>query len=457
MTQKVSSISSSNNSTTNNVVSSNSRKKNVMYVKRIISVLCTLAIFAGGLWYANGLFMNKRSKNKFGDFITNTQYFDVLFFGSSKTVNSISPIDLFHNFGITSFNMGMAGNYFESNYYILLETLELLKRKGNKLPNIVIVDVFRLHSSVLSIHNAWDFLPFLNLKKDMIQNIIPKENRIEFYFPLFLYHKRWNEITSADFLTEVNLLKGAELRYNVPPISKRIIVEKNMIEPLPEKKIEYLDMIREVCRLNNIQLVLVNLPYNDTAQNDRITEPRMANAVYEYANLHNIQYINYANEDVGLDYDVDGFDTFHLNPVGMRKVTNEIGKLLVANGVPDHRAEPEIAEKWNADYEYYVRYKCGRFGGLNQAKVYLMALNDRDFYGDVYVNSEMLDDVQIAKLVDNLKAIGHNVEIGNGRKQVKVGNNTKNYDIYCQTFMTNEREKPFHRAGFVYSESWAKQ
>ena len=70
-------------------------------IKRLLSVLCVLAMIGGGVWFSNKLMMNKASGEQYDQFFKAEQDFDVLFLGSSHMINGVSPLDLFREYGIT--------------------------------------------------------------------------------------------------------------------------------------------------------------------------------------------------------------------------------------------------------------------------------------------------------------------------------------------------------------------
>lgn len=86
-------------------------------MKKTASLVCVIILLVCGLNYANKLLMNKKSYEKHAPFFSSELEYDVLFFGSSHVHNGISPLYLWKNYGITSYNMAMAGNYIQSNSY----------------------------------------------------------------------------------------------------------------------------------------------------------------------------------------------------------------------------------------------------------------------------------------------------------------------------------------------------
>ena len=183
-------------------------------MKKILSVLCVLALTGGGLRISSALMINKASKEQYEQFFKAEQDFDVLFLGSSHVINGISPIDLFREYGITSYNLSMHGNYVASSYYLLKESLAILKKKGRQFPKAVVLDVYGGNEIVFDLHNAWDSFPLSRTKAEMVRNLVSREDQAAMLVPFFLYHNRWNELDNEDFRLYPSRKYGVQPRYD---------------------------------------------------------------------------------------------------------------------------------------------------------------------------------------------------------------------------------------------------
>ncbi len=63
-----------------------------------------------------------------------TEY-DVLFFGSSHMKHTMLPLELWHDYGITSYNLGIASERFPTTYWTMENAI------AHKQPKIVVADV----------------------------------------------------------------------------------------------------------------------------------------------------------------------------------------------------------------------------------------------------------------------------------------------------------------------------
>jgi hypothetical protein len=70
-----------------------------------------------------------------------------------------------------------------------------------------------------------------------------------------------------------------------------------------------------------------------------------------FAEKNNLLYINFLEyiDDIGLDFTTDTFNAgLHLNVFGAERLTCYFGKILQDHyALPDHRAQPETAARWD--------------------------------------------------------------------------------------------------------------
>lgn len=419
--------------------------------KQILSFLCVIGLFVVGLRYCSRVLVNKTSIKKYEQFFHTDKRFDVLFLGSSHVINGVSPLDLFRDYGIASFNLSQHGNYVRSAYYLLAQILEIIESENRDMPKVVVLDVYADGESVPSLHNAWDGFPSSEIKRDMARNLA-NDKQTEMVLPLSLYHSRWNELAKQDFNPTINQLYGAELRYGVSLPGAEIITDPEEKGDIDEEKRLYVDRIKELCSSFGIRLVLINIPYSYKPE-----WQREANAFYDYAQENQLCYINYMNEDIGIDFDIDLFDTGHLNPAGMRKITHELGKLLQGMEVEDRR-DGDQAEQWMEEYGDFIQFRINKLKQISQAAIYLMSINDPDLFSVVQIKRSALENVQIRKLIQRLKEGENQVEIvEEGQKLTPLDGKEGEFDIYCTVYEKGNQDSPADSRGFVHQESYVEK
>lgn len=302
--------------------------------------------------------------------------YDVLLMGGSHMNSGIDPNVLWYNYGITSFNYATGGQSIDVTYYLLKEALK------NHRPTVVVVDAYYLSRSAEYgekgyISNALDNMRFSMNKLEAIEKCTPLSDMLSYLLPFLKYHYRTYELTERDFhydSAEEYYAKGFESgvdRYGKDDSTADQTSDtvSGKVD-LPPKALEYLYKIINLCKENNIKLVLVNTPsdYNiEKGSNDWVQQPaEMFNKVAEIAKENNIAFINYNDrmDKIGFDFKNDMENAGHLNVWGAYKVTMDFGEFLAKNySLTDHRSDMKYAQ-WDKDYLHsqvynYVTKKKG--------------------------------------------------------------------------------------------------
>ncbi|MFC0906554.1 SGNH/GDSL hydrolase family protein [Clostridium sp. MT-14] len=336
-------------------------------IKKIIvkiSIFITILIFM--IYSITPIFILKtdhRSKLIEGLYNHTGNAYDVVLMGGSHMNGGIDPNVLWHDYGITSFNYATGGQSMDMTYYMLKE---VLKKHENP---VVVLDAYYLAQSAEYgqrgyISNVLDNMKFSMNKLEAIWNCTPLEDRLEYLIPFLKYHYRWNQLTENDFnydSSEVYYAKGfaaGTKKYGkddstANQTSRTVSGTVN----LPTKSLAYLNKIIDLCKENNLKLILVNTPFDynsDAASNEWVSQQaKMFNKVAEIAKKENIPFINYNDkmDEIDLDFKNDMNNSGHLNIWGAYKVTKDFGDYLKQNyNLKDHRNDNAYSQ-WNADYK----------------------------------------------------------------------------------------------------------
>ena len=255
---------------------------------------------------------------------------DVLFVGDSEVLSAFSPLEIWGEYGFTSYDCAMKGHRMPDRYSLLLQATE------NQKPKVVVIETHDCYSpftpGMAFIRSVQDALPVLE------------------------YHDRWKSLTFADVTEEPDAtwtddLKGFYLNTDVEPANDEgHMAPTDEVEKLAIMNRWYLKMMIDHCRKIGAEPVLVSSPstYNwNTARH---------NGIVEFAKGANVEYIDLNVEPTKVDIDWetdtrDGGD--HLNLYGAVKVSDWIGKYLCEPyGLPDHREDPKY-QAWNVALERY--------------------------------------------------------------------------------------------------------
>ena len=265
---------------------------------------------------------------------------DVIFLGSSNAVCAFIPEELYHQYGITGYNLACEQQNLFTSYYWLEEAL----RYQN--PKVVVLDTAMLYlyddeSLIVSreglTRRAFDFMKWspVKLKAALRMEGVGESLTLDsFVFPTIPYHERWETININDFKIEQfgkpSLWKGyLPLVYYAGVDEFNPITEEQIFQSEEdygnEFMLSYLDRIVEFCEAEDIELILTMVPSTFQDAGNHLF-------LMKYAQENNVQFIDYNVENIytdsGLDFFRDCHDHAHCNFNGALKVTDYIGEII---------------------------------------------------------------------------------------------------------------------------------
>ena len=284
----------------------------------------------------------------------------VLFLGSSHSGAAFNPQDLYDEYKITSYNLSSPKQTVWESYYWLKETLQY------QSPQVVVLDSYMLCRELNQLESrtrmALDNMRLGSVKLEAIDTACTfdeSQNRISYLLPNIRYHERWSKLNETDFnwredVIPPSKLKGFFLHMDKCGYADYVPFEagESEIEYFCSADKIYLDKIVQLCRENNIDLILVKSPtlYQTLERH---------NAVAEYADLNNLKFFDFNEktlyEKIGFDYSEDMCDNSvtgdmnaHANPAGARKMTYFLGDILLS----DYGIEAVTNWQWEETKEF---------------------------------------------------------------------------------------------------------
>lgn len=345
-------------------------------IKWIIKSVSFILIFFILFHAATGIFQDKTCADEYKVFWEEKiDNYDMLLFGTSVARGGVSPLDLWHDYGIVSYNLAMSGQTLELNYYNIKSAIKFRK------PKIIVADVTYIFNSNQygaeeRRHQLIDNMPWHHGKMGTIVSMIKPEEWKDYFLNLFFYHSRWKDLTAKDFTQIKSLNKGCNLASfsrdaNGNFFDARVffseplpIIPETEKQEIPEAALEYVRKIVELCKKEEIELVFVAYPcyaWGEVNHGDGAELQKMWNQFYDVAAEYDIKYINYMHELDRIDFDPceDLADWRHLSYTGAEKVTNDLGSFLVSEyGLSDRHGDPQLSE-WDAQWEELEEYKAG--------------------------------------------------------------------------------------------------
>lgn len=292
------------------------------------------------------------STYKYKQFFEEKADFDVLFFGSSHVMNGLSPMDLWDEYGITSYNFGNSNSLLPQTYWTIVEATKYHK------PKVIVLDTYFVHwddktQGVNWTHDSFDCFPLDMTKYKLAKDLFDDRNSItELLFPYTVFHNRWEEVNYTELRQKItgesNWNKGCEFLLGQCKLENYSLIPESDYLEYDSVGLEYLRKIAEFCNDNEIKLVLMCIPCTTEEE-----VQMKLNYVSVLAKEMDLPFINYSYSDV-VDIETDFGDESHLNATGARKLTLALGEYLSQHyNLTDKHNDPEYAG-WNENYESFL-------------------------------------------------------------------------------------------------------
>lgn len=285
---------------------------------------------------------------------------DVIFIGDCEVYENFSPVTLWQEYGISSYIRGSAQQLIWQSYYLLEDTLRYEK------PDVVVFNVLSMKydKPQKEAYNRMsiDGMKWSKSKWDNIfASMCEEESIIDYIFPLLRYHTRWSSLTSEDFQYAFSTKpqqfhNGFVMRADIKPVTTIPDPNKLSNYEFGENSYKYLDMMCQLCKENDIELVLIKAPslypywYEEWDQQ-----------MLDYARENDLYYINFLDSiaEIGLDFSKDTYDAgLHLNLSGAEKLSRYFGQLLVDKyDIKDKRNDSLYQEIWEEKVAFYNQMK----------------------------------------------------------------------------------------------------
>ena len=316
-------------------------KNGVRQFIRAVSFICVMALLIVASSYmlapkdntAEGGIVNPNAN---GFFSEPKDTIDIAVIGNSDAYSGFSPLELWNEYGYTS--------------YVSAEGHQTVAGSYSQLKKMM-----KCHSLKLVILETDGFFN----KSKLVENAAKLINASAgSAFSVFQYHDRWkrvkpSELFKAPDYTAHCTAKGQWLSNDVKGYDGgEYMVKTEKREEIPFSTKAPLDMFVKTCRDNGIELLLLELPSQSSWSYKRHNE------VKDYADKNNIPFLdlNIGRDSFGFDWKTDTRDGGnHLNNRGARKSTVFIGEYINKNySIPDHRRDKRFSS-WNEDYKDYLK------------------------------------------------------------------------------------------------------
>lgn len=354
-------------------------------IKSIISVVCFLVLLAVCTYYVDRTLKDKGNYLKYKEFYEEEEPFDVLFFGSSRMLNGVYPMELWDDFGLTTFNMAQHSEGTLVSYWQMKNAFHYNK------PKVAVVDLTLLYDDKIMehqeqergyLHKSLDHMPLSKIKYDALKDVTEGIDIGEYLFPLAMYHNRWNDLEEIDVYLELPQRKGAEARVGITKMYEAEWEGRTVATSI-NTEMYRLDAMVELCEEEDVQLIFTLMPATGMSELEAMGE--IYNYLELYAQEHNIPFLNFEKDKGVVNYTTDFYDNSHLNPNGAKKVTYAIGEFLMDN----YEFAPKSAKTqaaWNQAWSDNLGAKLGEMilhDDHENLNFYLLLVNDNTFCFDI--------------------------------------------------------------------------
>ncbi len=280
---------------------------------------------------------------------------DVIFIGDCEVYENFSPAVLWEEYGINSYIRGSAEQLPWQSYYLMEETLKYEK------PKVMVFNVLAMEFNEPQKESynrmTLDGMRWSKSKVDSIRaSMTEEEHFIEYVFPILRYHSRWNQLTKEDFQyfwkKKKVTFNGYYMRVDVRPAENVPKGRPLSSYAFGENAYRYLDKMTELCRENDVELVLIKAPSLYPYWYDEWNQQMV-----DYAEEHGLKYYNFleVTDEIGLDFSQDTYDSgLHLNLSGAEKLSKYFGRILAEDcGLKSRRGEDKLEAEWEEKLKSY--------------------------------------------------------------------------------------------------------
>ncbi len=256
---------------------------------------------------------------------------DAVVIGDSLIYSGISPMEIWHNFGITVFDLAKSAELISSSY----KNFEMAIKSQH--PKLIFFEGNVLYRE--SKNKPWFYV---------------WEELYKTYFPITKYHNNWKKYLFTNLndsmnYSKINIYKGFKYITKSKPGKKLdYMKEKEKIE-VPKENQEYFHKIYELCQKNNVKLVLISTPNMKSWNYGKYLGTK------DLALKYNLEYIDLnINNPLNIDWKTESRDAgSHLNYKGALKLSQFIGKYLKETNLFTDKREDSNYASWNEAYDIY--------------------------------------------------------------------------------------------------------
>jgi hypothetical protein len=284
-------------------------KQFLLFIGKLILAILLSACFLDLIYTT--IYNNSKTRNKVENVINSKgKKFDVIMMGSSRANNHFVA-KLFIDKGYKAFNYGISGSKLQESALLL----KLMVANKYEIKNLILEVDLNINSDRSSFGNQARFMPFIttnSIVSNYYQNRLLDYHIIK-YIPFYRYIKYDPQIGFREmFFSMIKKTSNSLHNHGLAPLmNEGTNMSNDLTDKSPKRNSSY-ELIKQICKKNNIKLIVVTTP---------ICENTKGMIYFEKINSIYPEILNYENCVVEDKY----FSSCgHLNYEGAKLLTSKI-------------------------------------------------------------------------------------------------------------------------------------
>lgn len=387
-----------------------------MYIKVLKKSIIFIIIFSLLMALLTVFFSNNQEDDGFfpisNFYAEEKNTIDVLLFGTSQMYCDVNSNVIWDETRITSYNLAKPEQPLWMTYYYMKEAFKYQK------PKLAVLDVYAIkydeeYKELWNNNVQLDSFKMSKNKLDAINASIPEKERAYFLIKLLKEKDNWKNINKSNFTPKFRYsrsdTKGHLEMYDVAKVVPYTGFSKK-VKLLSEKNEVYFKKIIDLCKEENIPLLVVKTPH---LQDNEIQEKY--NRVEEITKENNIEFLNLnsISDEIGIDFNKDFSDWgIHLNISGSTKVTKYLAEYFKENYDLKNKNNLVDDDQWDEDVaNWKEREKIFYLKNERNILDYFEQLDNPNLITIIsYKHNNMGDESFDNELINNINSLGFNLD-----------------------------------------------
>lgn len=281
---------------------------------------------------------------------------DVLLLGTSLVHANVNPAVVWDETGVRAYDLS------GSSQSLLTTRPYLEQALRSQSPQLVVLDIHMLSMpneplSEMQKRTNLTMMPFGLPKLRAIADAAPASEWTRYLLPLEQFHSRWGELQRRDFSPNKwrrnadNLYLGYRKVDKAAP-QERSTDRRTFDEALYDRNYAIVSDIIATAQASGARVLLVIGPSTRPVLHEAWVPRLQADLKRRYPGVELLDTASRVAE-MGIDYERDYYDLWHLNSKGAEKYSRWFGRKLVSDGTVSPKGNDRLDEPWRLEWKRY--------------------------------------------------------------------------------------------------------